>query len=51
MNEDPDFPINDQWIVSMRGNKNPVDPQKPYGWLVEKNEPFQGKLKIQESFF
>ena len=45
MNEDLDFPINDQWIVSMRGNKNPVDPQRPYAWLVEKERTISGKIE------
>jgi hypothetical protein len=45
MNEDPDLLINDQWIVSMRGNKNTVDPQRPYGWLVEKERTISGKIE------
>jgi radical SAM enzyme (TIGR01210 family) len=45
MNENPDFLINDQWIVSQRGNKNPVDPQKPYGWLVEKERTISGSIE------
>jgi archaeosine synthase beta-subunit len=45
MNEDPDFLINDRWIVSMRGNKNPVDPQRPYAWLVEKERTISGKIE------
>ena len=45
MNEDPELLINDQWIVSMRGNKNPVDPQRPYGWLVEKERTISGKIE------
>jgi radical SAM enzyme (TIGR01210 family) len=44
MNEYPELLINDQWIVSMRGNKNPVDPQRPYGWLVEKERTISGKI-------
>jgi radical SAM enzyme (TIGR01210 family) len=45
MNEDPDFAVNNQWIVSMRGNKNPVDPQRPYSWLVEKERTISGKIE------
>ena len=45
MNEDPDFLINDRWIVSRRGSKNPVDPRKPYGWLVEKERTVSGKIE------
>jgi radical SAM enzyme (TIGR01210 family) len=36
MNETTDLIINDQWIVSRRGDKNTVDPHRPYAWLIEK---------------
>jgi archaeosine synthase beta-subunit len=40
------FPvINDRWILSNRGNKNPVDPQRPYAWLVEKERTASGKIE------
>lgn len=45
MSENHDFLINDQWIVSRRGIKNPVDPQKPYGWLVEKERTISGSIE------
>jgi archaeosine synthase beta-subunit len=45
MNELPELLINDQQIVSMRGEKNPVDPQRPYGWLVEKERTLSGKIE------
>jgi radical SAM enzyme (TIGR01210 family) len=45
MNENPDISINDKWIVSMRGNKNPVDPHIPYGWLIEKERSIYGKIE------
>lgn len=45
MNEKPDFVIDDHWIVSNRGKKNPVDPQKPYDWLVEKERTASGKIE------
>jgi len=45
MSENRDFPINDSWIISMRGNKNKVDPHKPYGWLVEKERTISGKIE------
>ena len=45
MNEYPDFAVNDQWILSLRGNKNPVDPQRPYSWLVEKERTISGKIE------
>ena len=45
MNEIPDPEINDRWIVSRRGKKNAVDPQKPYAWLVEKELTASGKIE------
>jgi hypothetical protein len=44
MSEEPDLIAYDKWIVSMRGNKNPVDPQKAYGWLVEKERTHSGQI-------
>ena len=37
--------ITDQWIVSGRGKKNAVDPQKPYAWLVEKERTVSGAVE------
>jgi radical SAM enzyme (TIGR01210 family) len=45
MSEDFDFLLNDRSIVSMRGNKNPVNPLMPYGWLVEKECSKSGKIE------
>jgi radical SAM enzyme (TIGR01210 family) len=45
MSKKPDLSINDQWIVSLRGRKNQVDPQKPYGWLVEKERTLSGSIE------
>jgi len=45
MNKESDPQINDQWIVSKRGSKNPVDPGKPYGWLVEKERTASGEIE------
>jgi radical SAM enzyme (TIGR01210 family) len=45
MNEDSELLINDQWIISRRGNKNPVDFQRPYKWLVEKERTISGKME------
>jgi radical SAM enzyme (TIGR01210 family) len=45
MNEDPDFNINDRWILSKRGRKNAVDPRKPYAWLVEKERASSGIIE------
>ena len=45
MNEAKDLLFNDQWIVSHRGVKNSVDPQKPYAWLVEKERSVSGNIE------
>ena len=45
MNKNYDLLINDSWIVSVRGNKNKVDPQKPYGFLVEKERTISGNIE------
>jgi radical SAM enzyme (TIGR01210 family) len=45
MNKNPDLLINDRQIVTMRGNKNRVDSQIPYGWLVEKERTISGKIE------
>jgi archaeosine synthase beta-subunit len=37
--------INDRWIVSNRGKKNPVDPHKPYNQLVEKERTISGEIE------
>ena len=37
--------IDDRWILSARGNRNDVDPLKPYGWLVEKERTASGKVE------
>jgi archaeosine synthase beta-subunit len=45
MSEEQDLKEYDNWIVSMRGGKNPVDPQKAYGWLVEKERTKSGEIE------
>ncbi len=45
MNESSEISITDKWITSNRGNKNPVDPFKPYGFLVEKERTSSGKVE------
>jgi hypothetical protein len=45
MNESSEYSMNDKWIRDNRGNKNPVDPFKPYGWLVEKERTSSGKIE------
>jgi len=45
MNDSSEIITTDQWIRSNRGNKNPVDPSMPYGWLVEKERTISGKVE------
>jgi archaeosine synthase beta-subunit len=45
MNETQDILINDEWIVSRRGNKNSVDPGIPYAWIVEKERSVTGTVE------
>jgi archaeosine synthase beta-subunit len=45
MNEKKYPEINDKWILKGRGNKNPVDPLKPYEWLVEKERTASGEIE------
>jgi radical SAM enzyme (TIGR01210 family) len=43
--------INKKWIISNRGKKNIVDPQKPYAWLVEQERTVSGKIEDTASIF
>jgi radical SAM enzyme (TIGR01210 family) len=45
MSEKQELVISDQWIVSNRGDKNPVDPRRPYAWLIEKERTPAGKIE------
>jgi radical SAM enzyme (TIGR01210 family) len=45
MNEYPAYLIDDRKIISLRGNKNPVDPKMPYGWLIEKERTRLGNIE------
>jgi radical SAM enzyme (TIGR01210 family) len=45
MNKIPEISISDKWILSLRGDKNNVSPQRPYGWLVEKERTITGKIE------
>jgi radical SAM enzyme (TIGR01210 family) len=37
--------INDRWILAQRGLKNPVQPYRPYAWMVEKERTASGKVE------
>lgn len=45
MSEKETLIISDQWIVSSRGEKNTVDPRRPYAWLVEKERTLTGSIE------
>jgi len=45
MSKKVEVSINNKWILSNRGNKNPIDPQKPYSWLVEKERTHSGTIE------
>jgi radical SAM enzyme (TIGR01210 family) len=45
MSDKYDSLTGDRWILSQRGNKNTVDPFKPYGCLVEKERTRLGQIE------
>lgn len=51
MSKKVEVSINNKWIVSTRGKKNHIDPQKPYSWLVEKERTRSGKIEATATIF
>lgn len=47
----PNLNITNQWILSQRGLKNTVDPQKPYAFLVEKERIANGEIEDVATIF
>ena len=45
MSRYPNLRIDNQWITSLRGKKNPVDPFKPYAYFVEKERTVSGAIE------
>ena len=45
MSKFPDLIINDGLVLSRRGKKNPVDTQKPYAWMIEKELSSSGSIE------
>jgi radical SAM enzyme (TIGR01210 family) len=45
MSNFPDFRIDGRWIRSQRGNKTPVDPYIPYGYINEQERNSQGAVE------
>jgi hypothetical protein len=37
--------LNNTWIVSNRGSRNEVDPNRPYAWIVEKERTISGEIE------
>jgi len=44
MSNFPDFEIDDKWILSQRGGKNPVGPFIPYNYFIEKECTVSGTV-------
>jgi radical SAM enzyme (TIGR01210 family) len=40
-----DYSIDNQWITSRRGKKNPVDPYRPYAYFLEKERSGTGNIE------
>jgi len=51
MAEFPQFRLDDRWISSLRGEKNKVDPEKPYACLVEKERTASGEIEDVTTVF
>lgn len=51
MNDFTDLEVTNKWIVSCRGNKNSVDPQKPYAWIIEKERTPSGTIEDVAAIF
>jgi len=47
----PNLHITNQWILSEKGPKNKVDPEKPYAFLVEKERTINGKIEDIATIF
>lgn len=45
MNDSSEIKISDSWIMSFRGGKNIVDPERPYSWIVEKELSPSGSVE------
>ncbi len=45
------FKIDDAWILSLRGEKNPLNPDRPYAYLVEKERTPSGQVEDVATIF
>ena len=46
-----DLEVTDKWIVSCRGDKNIIDPQRPYAWNIEKERTSSGTVEDVATIF
>jgi radical SAM enzyme (TIGR01210 family) len=51
MSNYPEFDIGDPWILARRGEKNTIDPLRPYEWSVEKEYSNSGKAEDTATIF
>lgn len=51
MGEFPPFSLDDHWILSLRGEKNPLDPKKPYAYFTEKERTACGEIEDVATVF
>jgi len=47
----PPYDIGEQWILSQRGDKNPVDSTKPYLYFQEEEITSSGKVEVINTIF
>jgi archaeosine synthase beta-subunit len=45
MSKIPSFRVDGRWIRSLRGEKLPVDPFRPYGWFNEQERSLRGEVE------
>ncbi len=51
MNDLIHLEVTDKWIVSCRGDKNIIDPQRPYAWNIEKERTSSGTVEDVATIF
>lgn len=51
MNRYPNIELNNKWILSKRGIKNKVDPNRPYGFIIEKEYTHRGIVEEVGTIF
>lgn len=51
MNDKITHKLNDVWIRAQRGDKNKIDPYRPYAYNVEKERTYSGKIEDVATIF